>query len=1192
MSIEMDKLYCFQSDHDAINPAIELLNLPSESDERSYYLKIFIGKHSKQTNKFKVKKKEVPGTALTPKWTIDLDLRDVEESKIFEVDVHCCVGKVRRSLGFYEAPTREIVIGKNNTINVDIQCKSSGPSLSLKFFLEDQAEITQSAEGILTIAPQPSPTRQWKIFGHRNPDTSNLLGLWLRSMSATLIEDDYATAGRVIQETPKPKEPSQWVSRLIDGVDTVETMIDSFKDVHPAASVAWGFISSGVKILKHQVEQDETVLQLYKVMILTYKEASNDHLLWQQPRLKPIYESLFHTTNECGMLIKRHMGKNHLKQILSLSVKQKAEELIQGFETLQKQLASGVIKDTLTMTLDVSERLEILGVKQSLQELRPKKALRPKSDCMPGTHVETINTLMSWIAECKDHVLWCSGLAGTGKSSLAGTLYELLTLHVGSRSCLAAFVRYDRTSYSDSSELFPSIAYSLGMCDLRIGQAIVKALDAYPFIATMLSSNNPNSHTQFQHLLQEPLEKIQDLQNESPLIVIIDGLDESDVSEDLLKVLADGFGPTLPFMRLIVFSRPEEKISHIFKKSQHVCQYPLDTSSEEAWVKYNEQHVVAQLAEQASGLFIWAATVCSFLSTHPSLKRLKALLDTTMSTDATGALMTLYHTTLGTVASEVSGRKAEDIQQCIRAILGALIVHKGNMLVPMLPALVLKEGDPPAQFLVERLGSVIKYSEKSRSLELIHKSFDDFLQDHDRCGKEWFIDVKEHEKEHARWCVLSLTMFFKNWIPPCALPSSIDICLRATTLDQYHHDVPSHIGYYAVNVLQWHLDALLELGSDTYHPLFEHYLFWLEILYAFINNSVYNHDDLFSNNTLLKVISIINIKASTHIFIMPLHSGISFSQFSKKYHRVNPAYVYTHAMSISPATNFLCRDWGQSSGVDAPFDKERLLALIPWSRLKYFGDSFGQYGSQLKAKPQLHDQMYEVIQVGTPCIWPERPFLFNVDTGRTVEPPSSPSILLPFPDLSLPQSYHAISFVKSIDANVQVVRCVYWDTSLGDKSKCSFNDTQYQIIERHDNDLQDAMISNAEDNNNLDSSLCSTRNKLSIFISIISAQTSCCDNYLLPAIGEDFSVVQYAHGLIVVDDLQHSGLMLKIEPDTTDCKKWMTLDSWENGNKVFAITKDGSKLLGLMGAAGTILLQEWETSTGTLCCEHKIYGGS
>ncbi len=123
------------------------------------------------------------------------------------------------------------------------------------------------------------------------------------------------------------------------------------------------------------------------------------------------------------------------------------------------------------------------------------------------------------------------------------------------RSHLAAFIRYDRTEYWNSSELITSIAYSLGMFDQRIGNAIAKALAAWRSVAKMPASE---ARYQFNLLLRETLEMIPELQDEGPLVVIIDGLDESDVSKELLEVLADGFGPTLPFMRLIVSSRPEE----------------------------------------------------------------------------------------------------------------------------------------------------------------------------------------------------------------------------------------------------------------------------------------------------------------------------------------------------------------------------------------------------------------------------------------------------------------------------------------------------------------------------------------------------------------------------------------------------------------------------------------------------------
>ncbi|KAK0495717.1 hypothetical protein EDD18DRAFT_1024515, partial [Armillaria luteobubalina] len=132
----------------------------------------------------------------------------------------------------------------------------------------------------------------------------------------------------------------------------------------------------------------------------------------------------------------------------------------------------------------------------------------PVLRCLPGTHVQTINYLMSWIADCEDRVLWCSGLAGTGKSSLAGTLHDLLRLwsHVGPRPHLVAFFNCNQIAHSEyTKRLIMFIAHSLGMFDQHIGEAIAKALDTLPAAICMPASE---SHAQFRFLIQEPLETL------------------------------------------------------------------------------------------------------------------------------------------------------------------------------------------------------------------------------------------------------------------------------------------------------------------------------------------------------------------------------------------------------------------------------------------------------------------------------------------------------------------------------------------------------------------------------------------------------------------------------------------------------------------------------------------------------------
>ncbi len=104
-------------------------------------------------------------------------------------------------------------------------------------------------------------------------------------------------------------------------------------------------------------------------------------------------------------------------------------------------------------------------------------------------------------------------------------------------------------------------------------------------------------------------------------------------------------------------------------------------------------------------------------------------------------------------------------------------------------------------------------------------------------------------------------LFFKNWTPTRVQlePVLSDIDIKETIRDHYCCVVPSHIGDYAVDVLQWHPDAFIELGINTYHPLFDRYfLFWLEILCAF-NSQPY------LGAGFLKVISVVNVSPSRSI---------------------------------------------------------------------------------------------------------------------------------------------------------------------------------------------------------------------------------------------------------------------------------------------------------------------------------------
>ncbi len=255
---------------------------------------------------------------------------------------------------------------------------------------------------------------------------------------------------------------------------------------------------------------------------------------------------------------------------------------------------------------------------------------------------------------------------------------------------------------------------------------------------------------------------------------------------------------------------------------------------------------------------------------------------------------------------------------------------------------------------------------------------------------------------------------------------------------------------------------------------------------------------------------------------------------------------------LSPSDNFICRD-REGCGIDSPFDKERLLAVIFWDAGDGQSLSVFQSSRYIRSESTTSTAQHPV----------DRRVLFNVDTGKIAEPTSA-SILC-FPDLQL-LSYVHISY-EQMDASVQIIRLMRW---LYGFEFSRLNGIQYEVIERRDTLDDDWGHSTDSDDNT------------TMFISIVNTQTSHCDNYLF--LGHSCDILQYAQGFFIVD--KDLGLTLKVEPGTTaGTRKWITLDDCENIHR-FTVMEDGSRLLGWTVATDMVSLREWETSTGTLCSSH------
>ncbi len=182
--------------------------------------------------------------------------------------------------------------------------------------------------------------------------------------------------------------------------------------------------------------------------------------------------------------------------------------------------------------------------------------------------------------------------------------------------------------------------------------------------------------------------------------------------------------------------------------------------------KCKELDAVNELAAHVSGLFIWAATIAKFICGWPGISRLEAVLAMDIPHDATGALTALYHTTLNTLVSQIDSQGTNaDIKKCVCDVLGTVLAAKTppGMIEDLLDNIVLLgKGSPPLHHIVLMLGSVLSPQTQDSPIRLIHKSFDDFLQDRSRCGDEWFVNVTVHHKAIAEQCWLASKSFMET----------------------------------------------------------------------------------------------------------------------------------------------------------------------------------------------------------------------------------------------------------------------------------------------------------------------------------------------------------------------------------------------------------------------------------------------
>jgi NACHT domain len=500
--------------------------------------------------------------------------------------------------------------------------------------------------------------------------------------------------------------------------------------------------------------------------------------------------------------------------------------------------------------------------------------------CLPDTRVDVLKRIMAWADGCDERcIFWLSGMAGTGKSTIARTVSH----EYFDRNLLGASFFFSRGGgdVSHAGKFFTSIAVQLANKSSTLKRYICEAIAERRDIAGKALRD------QWNHLVLGPLSKVEadSLQIQTPLIIVIDALDECEDENDIqriLELLAEARALRTVRLRVFMTSRPEISIRYGFYKiseaeHQDFVLHNISPSVIEhdisVFLEYNlgiirRKHTLAtdwpgeqtikRLVLSAGGLFIWAATACRFISDGRrfAVRRLSLILQGGISKKITAPedkLNEIYNAILAnSVSDEYDDQEKEELYKTLKATLGTIVILFSPLSAVSLARLLDIHKEDIDQRLDDLYSILEVPKDQGHPIRLHHPSFRDFLLDKQRCRDQHFwVDEKEAHEALAESCLRLMSENLKKDICDLRAPGALTSEVDNSCVEQC---LPADFQYaccYWVQHLQRSRARLCD-NSQVHSFLREHFLHWLESLSLLRKLS----DGILSIRELLKTVQV------------------------------------------------------------------------------------------------------------------------------------------------------------------------------------------------------------------------------------------------------------------------------------------------------------------------------------------------
>ncbi|KAF9043517.1 WD40 repeat-like protein [Hymenopellis radicata] len=461
-----------------------------------------------------------------------------------------------------------------------------------------------------------------------------------------------------------------------------------------------------------------------------------------------------------------------------------------------------------------------------------------RGPCTAGTRVEILDKIMSW-ARAADadapSVFWLTGLAGTGKTTIAYTICERLW---AKNKLLVSFFCSRQLDSKDSQLIVPTICRNLAELFRSYATELV------PFLQGDSVLGEARIHEQIDNLLVAPWSASLSRRDGLPVpVVVIDALDESDDGVEFLKNLLRVVGDKkLTGIKFLVTSRAQPEIvdlCHSFQlPANMICrlhEVPLDDVQDdiakflaEKLPRLRDTDEFTQLTHRAGGLFISAATAVRFIS--PPRR--------TLSQDEQQAKLRkllkpgLYEQVLSTAFDE------EDEEfLCPRLdILHTIVCARELISIPVI-AQLLSLNEDTTRTCVDSLHSVLYVSPLDHLVSCYHASFPEFVLDAQRSQfTAPLLFTKAKSREVAVYCnkpafdarlahCCFRIMKSKLQFNICTLSSSSKLDCEIDDLHGLiHRNISSHL------LAAGGTDRKLSLHDDLKVFLTNVFIFWLEAM--------------------------------------------------------------------------------------------------------------------------------------------------------------------------------------------------------------------------------------------------------------------------------------------------------------------------------------------------------------------------